>query len=78
MDVGYDGRPLAIGARIELHPSTDLWAAGARYGTVVDTWTGTVVGCRSTPRDRFVIVLDRIPGRRFTAPADYLRAADNA
>lgn len=26
---------LTVGDRIELHPATDLWMRGARYGTVV-------------------------------------------
>jgi hypothetical protein len=35
---GYDSCPVEHfreGQRIELHPATDLWLAGARYGTVV-------------------------------------------
>lgn len=31
---GYDGVEYGVGERVELHPGTDLWMRGARYGTV--------------------------------------------
>jgi hypothetical protein len=47
------------GDRVELHPATDLWIRGARYGTVVKIGTKTLtldldrLGCtmRVSPRD---------------------------
>jgi len=33
---GYDGNGYNVGDRVELHPSTDLWMRGARYGDVLD------------------------------------------
>lgn len=34
---GYDGNGYEVGDRVELHPATDLWMRGAKYGTVVGT-----------------------------------------
>lgn len=31
---GYDGHAFTVGHRVEIHPSTDLWMRGARFGTV--------------------------------------------
>jgi hypothetical protein len=42
---GYDSYRLEHfheGQRIELHPATDFWVAGARYGTVVSVGTKKV------------------------------------
>lgn len=50
---GYDGNGYTIGDRVELHPATDLWMRGARYGTVVR--------CSLTPKDRVHVKLDKIP-----------------
>ena len=33
--VGFDGVTYGVGDRVELHPGTDLWMQGARYGEVV-------------------------------------------
>ena len=63
--IGYDDAPIAIGDRIELNPGCDLWMRGARYGQLV--------GTNQTPDDRCVVVLDRIPGRKFSASADTVR-----
>lgn len=30
---GYDGVAITQGDRVELHPATDLWMRGARFGT---------------------------------------------
>lgn len=45
------------GMRVELHPATDLWMAGARYGTVI-----------STGRTRVTVKLDRLTRPRRIAP----------
>lgn len=50
---GYDGKPYAIGDRVELHPGTDLWMRGARYGEVI--------GSSLTPNDRVHVRLDKLP-----------------
>lgn len=41
---GYDGFPIHIGDRIELHPGLDLWMQGARFGVIrtLSPGTGTV------------------------------------
>lgn len=65
---GYDGLGYNVGDRVELHPGTDLWMQGARYGTVV--------GVRSTREDRVHVELDKFPGRKFSAPADRFRRVD--
>ena len=48
---GYDGHGYTIGDRVELHPGTDLWMMGARYGDVV--------GLSLTPNDRVRVKIDR-------------------
>lgn len=63
--IGFDGVPYMVGDRVELHPGTDLWMRGARYGTVV--------GTSSTPRDRVRVELDKMPGRKFSGSADTFR-----
>jgi hypothetical protein len=30
----YEGKPLVVGARVELHPGCDLWMRGAKYGVI--------------------------------------------
>jgi hypothetical protein len=47
---GYDGRGYAVGDRVELCPSLDLWMRGARFGEVVQL--------RATTADRVVVKLD--------------------
>ena len=32
--VGFDGNAYRTGERVALHPATDLWMRGDRYGTV--------------------------------------------
>lgn len=51
---GYDGNGYTIGDRVELHPATDLWMRGARYGVVV--------GTSLTSADRVRVRLDKRPG----------------
>lgn len=62
---GYDGNGYNVGDRVELHPGTDLWARGARYGVVV--------GMSLTERDRVRVRLDKLPGRLFSGSADTFR-----
>lgn len=64
---GYDGGGYSIGDRVELHPGTDLWMRGARYGVVV--------GLSLTPKDRVRVELDKLPGRTFSGSADTFRFA---
>jgi len=65
---GYDGNGYSVGDRVELHPGTDLWMRGARYGTVV--------GRSQTARDRVRVNLDAIPGRIFAGTEDTFRFID--
>lgn len=62
---GYDGSTYGIGDRVEIHPASDLWMRGARYGVVV--------GLSITPRDHVKVELDRIPGRKFSGSADMFK-----
>ena len=62
---GYDGRTFTIGDRIELHPGTDLWMRGARYGEVV--------GLSLTKDDRVRIKLDALPTQTHSCSADTVR-----
>jgi hypothetical protein len=64
---GYDGIGYAVGDRIEIHPGTDLWMSGARYGTV----TGTSL----TSRDRVHVEMDKMPGRTFSGSEDTFKNA---
>jgi len=63
---GFDGNGYGIGDRVELHPCTDLWMRGARYGVVV--------GMSLTPNDRVKVELDARPGQVFAGSADTFRA----
>lgn len=63
---GYDGSTYTVGDRVEIHPGTDLWMMGARFGTVV--------GMRSTPDDRIHVEMDKMSGRKFSGSADTFRA----
>ena len=51
---GYDGVSYALGDRVEIHPGTDYWMRGARYGTVVRV--------SLTPKDRVHVQLDKVAG----------------
>jgi len=66
--IGYDGNGYGIGDRVELHPGTDLWMRGARYGTVT--------GSSLTSADRVRVQLDAMPGRKFAGHADTFRRID--
>lgn len=63
---GYDGLSYTVGSRVEIHPGTDLWMRGARYGTVV--------GCAPTPKDRVRVKLDATGERVWTGTEDTFRA----
>ena len=63
---GYDGRAYGIGDRVELHPGTDLWMRGARYGLVV--------GTSLTENDRVKILLDH-NCRRYSGSESTFRKA---
>ncbi len=65
---GYDGRHYGVGDRVELHPATDLWMRGARYGVVKRL--------SRAPKDRVHVELDRFPGRVFAGSADTFRRAE--
>lgn len=62
---GYDGLGYTIGDRIEIHPGTDLWMSGARYGTVV--------GMSLTQEDQVKVTLDKTGARVWSGPADRFR-----
>ena len=63
---GYDYIAITKGDRIELHPGTDLWMRGARFGEVV--------GFVSTSPGRVKITLDKFSKRRvFTVDANLIR-----
>ena len=66
--IGYDGTAYTVGDRVEIHPGTDLWAMGARYGTV-----RTIV---PTPAERVRVEMDKVRGLR-SGPADRFRAIGN-
>jgi hypothetical protein len=65
---GYDGLGYTVGDRVELHPGTDLWMRGARYGRVL--WIS------ATLADQVKVELDRLPGRKFSGYADTFRRID--
>lgn len=62
---GYDGNGYTVGDRVEIHPATDLWMRGARYGTVV--------GTSQTRDDRVHVELDKRPGRVYAGSEDTFR-----
>jgi len=63
--IGYDGAPYIVGDRVEIHPATDLWMMGARYGEVI--------GTSLTKRDRVKVRLDKMGKRLFSGSADTFR-----
>lgn len=58
---GYDGNGYTVGDRVELHPATDLWMRGARFGVVV--------GMSLTPNDRVRVKLDKTGNRIYSGSA---------
>jgi len=67
MVTGYDGKAYVVGDRVEIHPGTDLWMMGARFGVVV--------GTSLTPIDRVKVRLDKMPKRVFSGPEDRFRGS---
>lgn len=65
---GYDGLGYDIGDRIEIHPGTDLWMRGARYGVVI--------GRSGTSEDAVRVTLDMCGARVFSGPTDRFRRID--
>jgi len=65
---GYDGNGYNVNDRVEIHPATDLWMRGARYGTVTRM--------SLTTADRVRVELDAMPGRTFAGHADTFRRID--
>lgn len=63
---GYDGNVYSVGSRVEIHPGTDLWMRGARYGTVV--------GTSLTPLDRVHVMMDKTGDRVWSASEDTFKA----
>jgi hypothetical protein len=51
---GYDGTVIAERDRVELHPGSDLWMRGARYGTVE---------CINIATQHVRVMIDRLSGR---------------
>lgn len=66
--VGWDGTQIFVDSRVEIHPGTDMWMRGARYGTVT-----RIV---PTPEDRVRVRMDALPRQTFTAPVDRFRRID--
>ena len=64
---GWDGIMITTGDRVEIHPGTDLWMQGARYGVIT--------GMRETPKDRVRVKLDKLP-HTFAGPVDLFRKID--
>lgn len=48
---GFDGSIIKLHSRIEMHPGTDFWARGARFGTVIRV---------NTLRDLARVKLDKV------------------
>jgi len=65
---GYDGNGYEVGDRVELHPASDLWMRGARYGVVT--------GRSTTVRDRVRVRFDLIPNRVFSGAEDFFRRVE--
>lgn len=59
---GYDGNGYTIGDRVEIHPGTDLWMRGARFGVVV--------GMSLTESDRVRVTLDKTGSRVWSGSED--------
>lgn len=64
----YEGNQVGIGSRVELHPATDLWMRGARYGTIdrLKEDNGTLVAMVRMDHSG-VLSLQRIPANLLRA-----------
>ena len=56
-----------IGKRVEMHPATDDWMKGDRYGTIVRS---------SSKTKRVIILLDKSGKKRITDERDYVLTGD--
>lgn len=65
---GYDGAAYGVGDRVEIHPGTDLWMQGARFGVVVSM--------SLTPKDRVRVRLDKTGERVWCGTEDTFRRID--
>lgn len=63
---GYDGKLYKVGDRVEIHPGTDLWIKGAKYGVVI--------GSSITTDDRVKVRMDKLPNRKFSGSEDTFAA----
>lgn len=52
----FEGRCISEGARCELHPATDLWMRGARFGEIVKVWAHPDTGATM-----ITVKLDKLP-----------------
>ena len=68
MLTGYDGNGYDVGDRVEIHPATDLWMRGARYGVVVRK--------SLTPADRVHVRMDKLAHRTFAGHEDTFKRID--
>ena len=66
---GYDGTAYGVGDRVEIHPATDLWMRGVRYGTVVRV--------SLTPKDRVHVRMDRETRGTIAGTADTFRLVES-
>ena len=51
-----NGDSIRLGDRVQLHPDTDLWMAGARYGSVVSLSGRGKVGVQVDATGRTVVL----------------------
>lgn len=65
---GYDGNGYEVGDRVEIHPCTDLWMKGARYGVVI--------GRSLTPEDRVRVQMDKTGVKVWSGSEDLFRRID--
>jgi hypothetical protein len=59
LDVMGDGNGPEISMRVELHPATDLWMQGARYGTITQRFRDGILGVHVDALRRTVRVAPR-------------------
>jgi len=72
---GYDGSGINVGDRVELHPGTDLWMRGARYGQVVSARCFNELHRLKVISGKCRVQLDRLP-RAVSCSLDRLRNAN--
>jgi hypothetical protein len=66
---GYDGVPVGVGDRVELHPATDLWMRGAKFGRVVRLNAGPPMSLSvkmDHPKIKRAVRFDPVNVRRIT------------